>query len=147
MDGTPVEKRGGPPSGLKRLFADEPSLTITSAATREFVHPKEDRLLTLRECARLQTFPDEFVFGGSAASRIQQIGNAVPPLLARAMADHIQRNYGFQAACRNAVRPALRFSLTRSQGMSPALARTQFLLAELSDPRAKQLALLEASCP
>src|SRR5208282_3891462 len=70
MDGTPVEKRGGAPSGLKRLFADEPSLTITSAATREFVHPTEDRLLRLRECARLQTFPDHFVFAGSAASRI-----------------------------------------------------------------------------
>jgi DNA (cytosine-5)-methyltransferase 1 len=56
MDGTPVEKRGGAPSGLKRLFANEPSLTITSTATREFVHPAEDRLLTLRECARLQTF-------------------------------------------------------------------------------------------
>ncbi len=68
MDGTPVEKRGGAPSGLKRLFADEPSLTITSAATREFVHPTENRLLTLRECARLQTFPDSFEFAGSGAS-------------------------------------------------------------------------------
>ncbi len=87
MDGTPVERRGGAPSGLKRLFADEPSLTITSAATREFVHPTEDRLLTLRECARLQTFPDSFVFAGSAASRIQQIGNAIPPMLARTVAE------------------------------------------------------------
>ena len=47
MDGTPVERRGGAPSGLERLFTDEPSLTITSAATREFVHPSENRLLSL----------------------------------------------------------------------------------------------------
>ncbi len=143
MDGTPVEKRGGAPSGLKRLFADEPSLTITSAATREFVHPTADRLLTLRECARLQTFPDCFVFAGSAASRTQQIGNAIPPLLARAMAEHIQTSYGFQTSYLGAVRPTLRFSLTRSEGMSPALARTQFLLTELTDSRTDQLVLLE----
>ena len=143
MDGTPVEKRGGAPSGLKRLFADEPSLTITSAATREFVHPTADRLLTLRECARLQTFPDNFVFVGSAASRIQQIGNAIPPLLARAMAEQIETNYGFQADYLGPVRPPLRFSLTRSEGMSPALARTEFLLTELTDARTEQLVLLE----
>ncbi len=143
MDGTPVEKRGGAPSGLKRLFADEPSLTITSAATREFVHPTEDRLLTLRECARLQTFPDWFEFAGSAASRIQQIGNAIPPLLARTVAEHILRNYGFDAQYSGSGRPSIRFCLTRSEGMSPALARTECLLTELMDSRAEQLVLLE----
>lgn len=60
MDGMPTEKRGGPPSGLKRLIYDEPSLTITSAAIPEFVHPLKDKTLTLRECARVQTFPDNF---------------------------------------------------------------------------------------
>ena len=143
MDGTPVEKRGGAPSGLKRFFADEPSLTITSAATREFVHPTEDRLLTLRECARLQTFPDWFEFAGSAASRIQQIGNAIPPLLARTVAEHIARDYGFGVQYNGNGRPSLRFCLTRSEGMSPALARTESLLNELVDSRAEQLALLE----
>lgn len=143
MDGTPVEKRGGAPSGLKRLFADEPSLTITSAATREFVHPKEDRLLTLRECARLQTFPDSFEFAGSAASRIQQIGNAIPPMLARAVAEHIARNYGFGAQYSGDGRPSLRFCLTRSEGMSPALAQTESLLAQLVSEKDEQLVLLE----
>jgi DNA (cytosine-5)-methyltransferase 1 len=143
MDGTPVEKRGGAPSGLKRLFADEPSLTITSAATREFVHPVENRLLTLRECARLQTFPDWFVFVGSAAGRIQQIGNAIPPMLARTIAEHIMGTYGFQASYLGAARPTLRYCLTRSEGMSPALARTEFLLSELTDSQTRQLALLE----
>ena len=145
MDGTPVEKRGGAPSGLKRLFADEPSLTITSAATREFVHPTEDRLLTLRECARLQTFPDTFEFAGSAASRIQQIGNAIPPMLARAVAEHIAREYGFAARYSGNGHPSLRFCLTRSEGMSPALAQTESLLAELAGEKDEQLALLEQS--
>jgi DNA (cytosine-5)-methyltransferase 1 len=145
MDGTPVEKRGGAPSGLKRLFADEPSLTITSAATREFVHPTEDRLLTLRECARLQTFPDGFEFAGSAARRIQQIGNAIPPMLARAVAEHIARNYGFGAQYNGIGRPPFRFCLTRSEGMSPALTLTESLLAELVNEKDKQLVLLEQS--
>ncbi len=143
MDGTPVERRGGAPHGLKRLFTDEPSLTITSAATREFVHPTEDRLLTLRECARLQTFPDGFVFAGSAASRIQQIGNAIPPLLARAVAEHIARRFGFATTYAGNDQPSLRFCLTRSEGMSPALARTEFVLTELMDSREEQLVLLE----
>jgi DNA (cytosine-5)-methyltransferase 1 len=142
MDGTPVEKRGGAPSGLKRLFADEPSLTITSAATREFVHPTEDRLLTLRECARLQTFPDWIEFAGSAASRIQQIGNAIPPMLARTIGEHIDREYGFTANYGGNGRPSLRFCLTRSDGMSPALARTEFLLNELEE-KDEQLMFLE----
>ncbi|MBC6422120.1 MAG: DNA cytosine methyltransferase [Hormoscilla sp. SP5CHS1] len=68
MDGTLTEKRGGAPNGLKRLLAKEPSLTITSASPREFVHPIENRLLTLRECARLQSFPDWYEFQGSWSS-------------------------------------------------------------------------------
>ena len=143
MDGTPVERRGGAPHGLKRLFADEPCLTITGAATREFVHPTEDRLLTLRECARLQTFPDGFEFAGSAASRIQQIGNAIPPLLARAIGEHIAREFGFVASYSSSDHPSLRFCLTRSEGMSPALARTEFLLSDLMDAVDEQLVLLE----
>lgn len=143
MDGTPVEKRGGAPSGLKRLFGNEPSLTITSAATREFVHPTEDRLLTLRECARLQTFPDWFEFAGGAASRIQQIGNAIPPILARAVGEHIAEKYGFGLKYSESRYPALRFCLTRSEGMSPALSQTESLLTELVGAKNEQLALLE----
>ena len=143
MDGTPVERRGGAPSGLKRFFADEPSLTVTSAATREFVHPTEDRLLTLRECARLQTFPDSFVFAGSAASRIQQIGNAIPPILARTLAEHIAKSYGFQVCYNGSAHPKLRFRLTRSEGMSPALARTQVVFSELEESKEEQMVLLE----
>ena len=143
MDGTPVEKRGGAPSGLKRLFLDEPSLTITSAATREFVHPTEHRLLTLRECARLQTFPDTFHFTGSTGSKIQQIANAIPPLLARTVAEHIALNYGFSPHYNGAPTSPLRFLLTRSEGMSPALEQTASLLSALCPAPEAQLALLE----
>lgn len=143
MDGTPVERRGGAPHGLKRLFADEPCLTITSAATREFIHPTEDRLLTLRECARLQTFPDWFEFCGSAGSRIQQIGNAIPPVLARVMAEHIKSRHGFDVRYTAESRPVFHFRLTRSNGMSPALLQTQSLLEELQHGKDEQLVLFE----
>lgn len=78
---------------LKRLRDDLPAYTITTkfneATTGAFIHPKQARTITLREAARLQSFPDTFVFSGSAAQVRQQIGNAVPPLLARAIAEAI----------------------------------------------------------
>lgn len=141
-DGTPTERRGGAPSGIKRLIAEEPSLTITGAAMREFVHPTEDRTLTLRECARLQTFPDDFRFMGPATEALQQIANAVPPLLAETIGAHIQKKYGFSAVYSNSP-CRLRFSLTQSNGMSPALQKTEKLLNELSDTNEQQLELFE----
>lgn len=131
-DGMPTDRRGGAPSGLKRLIASEPSLTITSASTREFVHPSEDRCLTIRECARLQGFPDGFEFFGSAADQIQQIGNAIPPLLAEVFARHIRQNLGFASSDRHDKGALLGFSLTKADAMSPALRRTRLLLEEIS---------------
>lgn len=131
-DGTPSDKRGGAPSGLKRLIASEPSLTITSASTREFVHPTEDRCLTMRECARLQGFPDGFEFSGSAADQIQQIGNAIPPMLAEVFARHIRLNLGFESSDQKATGALLGFSLTKADAMSPSLRRTHLLLEGIS---------------
>jgi DNA (cytosine-5)-methyltransferase 1 len=78
---------------LKRLQNNAPAYTITTkfneGTTGAFIHPDQARTLTLREAARLQSFPDKFVFGGSHAQIRQQIGNAVPPLLARALAEAI----------------------------------------------------------
>ena len=130
-DGTPTEKRGGSPSGLKRLLANEPCLTITGAATREFIHPIEDRPLTMRECARIQTFPDDFTFYGNSAQKIQQIGNAIPPLLARILAEHIRDDYGFEGS-HNGEGRLLGFLLTKAGAMSPALKATESLLESLS---------------
>lgn len=78
---------------LKRLRDDLPTYTITTkfneATTGAFIHPTQSRTLSLREAARLQSFPDTFVFSGSSAQIRQQIGNAVPPILARALAEAI----------------------------------------------------------
>ncbi len=78
---------------LKRLQNDAPAYTITTkfneGTTGAFIHPSQARTLTLREAARLQSFPDRFIFSGSQAQVRQQIGNAVPPLLARAIAEAI----------------------------------------------------------
>lgn len=78
---------------LRRLQNDAPAYTITTkfneGTTGAFIHPDQARTLTLREAARLQSFPDRFVFSGSQAQIRQQIGNAVPPLLARALAEAI----------------------------------------------------------
>jgi DNA (cytosine-5)-methyltransferase 1 len=127
MDGTPTEKRGGSPSGLKRLIYDEPCLTITGAATREFIHPIYDRPLTIRECARIQTFPDDFKFLGSASEKIQQIGNAIPPLIGRIFAEHIRDEYGFIGQITQKGR-FISYSVTKAEAMSPALKKTCVLL-------------------
>ncbi|MEQ1662135.1 MAG: DNA cytosine methyltransferase [Thiobacillus sp.] len=136
MDGTPSEKRGGAPSGIKRLYGDLQSLTITGAAPREFIHPHEHRPLTIRECARIQTFPDHYRFHGNAASVTQQIGNAVPPLAACAIAKHLQAidgafGSGIQPpSCRSEPR-LLGFMLTEATGMSEALQKTERMLNSL----------------
>lgn len=70
--------------------AGEPSYTIrANAKSRVQYHHRLDRRLTVRECARLQTFPDDFAFPHSATTNIMQVGNAVPPLLAHHVAKAI----------------------------------------------------------
>ena len=71
----------------QRLKADEPSKTITTQSM--FIHPYHNRFLSPRELARLQSFPDEFIFTGSKTSMVKQIGNAVPPLLAYSIAKQL----------------------------------------------------------
>lgn len=73
-----------------RLRWDQPSYTVSTYFNRPgngcFIHPSEARLITVREAARLQTFPDYWRFSGTLRHRAVQIGNAVPPLLAFAVA-------------------------------------------------------------
>ena len=121
-DGMPSEKRGGSPSGLKRLIYDEPSLTITGSATSEFVHPTQDRMLTVRECARIQTFPDDFKFFGSDSQQLQQIGNAIPPVFANLMAEQIFK-YDMMES-KSLPQGLIWYDVTKSSAMSPALAFT-----------------------
>ncbi len=122
-DGMPSERRGGAPAGIRRLLADEPSKAITSAATREFVHPTENRCLTLRECARLQGFPDGFKFSGSRSDQATLIGNAIPPPFAELFGTWIA-SLGCTASPRADGPPKLHeFHVTNGSGLSPALAR------------------------
>ncbi len=127
MDGTPTENRGGPPSGVRRLIADEPSKAITSSAITEFLHPAEHRALTIRECARLQTFPDDFVFCGSIAEQIQLIGNAVPPRLAEKIANTLAHDLTVVTSA-PAQGSLLSFVPTLSSGFSPALRQVTDLV-------------------
>lgn len=99
-------KRGNPKEKSKivfsqnnqRLHADKPAPTIAASFQSNFVHPFLNRNFTAREGARLQSFPDDFVFQGmrtkmsweKGLSQYQQIGNAVPPLMAYAIADKIK---------------------------------------------------------
>ncbi len=80
---------GGGKTGIaRRLHLDEPSLTLTCAPSQkqtERCHPTESRPLTVREYARIQTFPDDWEFKGSMLEQYKQIGNAVPVNLAYAI--------------------------------------------------------------
>ena len=69
-----------------RLKYNEPSGTVVNVRKSMWVHPELDRAISIREAARLQTFPDTFVFEGSKDSQYQQVGNAVPPFLSNAIA-------------------------------------------------------------
>lgn len=86
-------KSGGGKVGFyRRLSWEKPSPTITTSPQQkatDMCHPVELRPLSVRESARLQTFPDDWYFSGSVTSKYRQIGNAVPVLLAKAIGDYL----------------------------------------------------------
>jgi DNA (cytosine-5)-methyltransferase 1 len=144
MDGTPTECRGGAPAGLRRLHGDHPCKAITSGARSEFLHPTEHRNLTLRECARIQTFPDTFQFSGSISERAILVGNAVPPRMAatlgRTLANLFHDGLSSPQYDDGAL---LTFVPTLSEGTSPALKKTIDMVfrAFSAAPEEKQLSL------
>lgn len=79
-----------------RMRKEEISVTITTRfdtpSSGKFTHPFLDRAITVREAARIQSFPDDFVFIGNKGSQMKQVGNAVPPLLAGAIAQVIMND-------------------------------------------------------
>jgi DNA (cytosine-5)-methyltransferase 1 len=80
---------------LKRLVLKEPSWTVIAHIGMDgymYIHPTENRTLSVREAARIQSFPDDFEFKGSRGEKYKQIGNAVPPLFAEALAKSVRKN-------------------------------------------------------
>lgn len=87
-------------STYRRLDPNRPSFTVTRSGYRDFIHPYEDRMLTVRELACLQTFPLDWEIKGvrldsysstrkTTMTQFGQVGNAVPPVLAEAVAKSI----------------------------------------------------------
>ena len=75
---------------LQRLPWDTPGPTMLTSRTM-YYHPEENRYLTPREAASCQSFPNDFVFQGSVTAQFRQIGNAVPPLLAKSIGQEIKK--------------------------------------------------------
>ena len=87
--------KGGYPNIYGRLHLDSPADTITGncgcvSAPGRFIHPTQNRAISIREAARLQSFPDKYKFYGTMRDKYKQIGNAVPPLMAYAVAKSIK---------------------------------------------------------
>ena len=99
-----------------RPFPDRPSPTVPASFQSNFVHPFQDRNYTAREGARLQSFPDDYVFCGHRTtmsweknlSQYQQIGNAVPPLLAKALGEMVNRYFERLSAVSARAEPPLK---------------------------------------
>lgn len=86
------------PKGLhsnvyKRLEYDKPSITIPNVRKSMITHPEHNRILSVRECARLFDIPDDFVFQGTLSSKQQQVGNGVPVRMASAIARQIKNAF------------------------------------------------------
>jgi len=75
----------------KRLNPNEPSITVSNYRKSMLIHPFQNRGLSVREAARLQSFPDYYIFYGGISSMQQQVGDAVPPLLAEAVGKQLMR--------------------------------------------------------
>jgi DNA (cytosine-5)-methyltransferase 1 len=85
---------GGKRGVARRLSMEEQCLTLTTSPCQKQTdrcHPLETRPLTVREYARIQTFPDSYVFSGGMGAQYKQIGNAVPVNMAYAVAMQIKQ--------------------------------------------------------
>ncbi len=88
-----IRPKSGYGNTYAKLWWDRPSTTITRnfacPSSSRCIHPRDSRAMTIREGARLQSFPDDYLFYGSDGMKRLEIGNAVPPLLSKAIAEQI----------------------------------------------------------
>jgi len=97
------------PAGLKRARRSDhtkrygrlhPDALCSTVLTKcdphwgSFFHPTQDRIISIREAARIQSFPDRYLFSGSLTQQYEQVGNAVPPLLGKAVGDELAKLLG-----------------------------------------------------
>lgn len=106
-----IRKKKGGTDLFGRLWWDKPAFTIRTEFFKpekgRYLHPEQHRPITHREAARLQTFPDSFEFTGTKIEIAKQIGNAVPSLLAFAVAECVRRILGVDQEEEEEMKPAL----------------------------------------
>ncbi len=96
-------KRAGRSDHTKRYGRLHPDALCSTILTKcdphwgSFYHPTQDRVISVREAARIQSFPDRYQFSGSITQQYEQVGNAVPPLLGKAIGDEIRKMLGQKA--------------------------------------------------
>lgn len=137
--GGSLDAGGGKTGFLRRLDWDKPSCTLVTSPTMpatDICHPVENRPLSVQEYARIQQFPDDWIFCGSIADKYKQIGNAVPvglgEAVGRAILSHIQGKD---------ERPPVGFSFSRYKGTDEVSweARTSAIMGTNAKPESKRI--------
>lgn len=131
--GPSFDAGGGKTGFFRRLSWDLPAPTITGAANRKasaLCHPSQTRPLSVRECARIQGFPDDWIITGSMAAQYKQIGNAVPVALGTAVGVSIQEAY--LSDKKTAIAPCAKIQLTTAQNRLKASARNKVTRKNIS---------------
>ena len=108
-----------------RLIWNGLSRTITAHIAKDgywYIHPSQDRTLSVREAARIQTFPDDFRFAGTPSNRYRQIGNAVPPMLAEAVGHSLVKSMRVTEVRESSVHMTHQASGTNSLNGLPTMA-------------------------
>jgi DNA (cytosine-5)-methyltransferase 1 len=98
-----ISNSGGRTTYYGRMRSDAPAYTVNTYFNRPgngtFIHPEQDRLISLREAARLQSFSDGYRFLGSFSSKLKQIGNAVPPILGNEVGKLVKKGRAIDLFC------------------------------------------------